>query len=97
MKWTKESPHGAQGVSFEGTGRGRRREDFKLIGLLGNGTFGSVALAKKIPTGGPSLSEEVFALKFVPNDRVLNIEEQLAIFSWCSCSHTSRQKDYCAT
>ena len=79
MKWTKESPHGAQGVSFEGTGRGRRREDFKLIGLLGNGTFGSVALAKKIPTGDPSLSEEVFALKFVPNDRVSKIEKEVLL------------------
>ena len=79
MKWTEESPTGVKGLSFEGTGRERRREDFQLIGILGDGAFGSVALAKKISTCAHISSEEVLALKFVPNDRVTKIEKEVLL------------------
>ena len=77
LKWTKQLPHGTQEVSFEGTERGRRRQDFKLTGLLGNGIYGRVPLAKKKSTGGRSSSEEVFALKFVSKECVSKVEKEV--------------------
>jgi serine/threonine protein kinase len=79
LKWTKESPHTAyfDGVTFEKPGRGGRRKDFKVFGLLGEGAFGRVLLAKKKSTGGHSSSEEVLALKFVPNKRVSDFEKEV--------------------
>ena len=79
MKWTEESPHGANGVSFEETGRGRRREDFELIGLLSDGAYGRVALAKKKSTGGHCSSEEMFVLKFVNKERVSRTEKEVLL------------------
>jgi len=79
MKWTKESPHSAvfDGVTFEETKRGGRREDFKVIGLLAEGGFGSVVLAKKKSTDDRSSSEEVLALKFVSNLHVSEAEKEV--------------------
>ena len=87
-KWTKESPHSAQfdGISFEETERGHRREetglrlsDFKRIKRLDQGSYGEVVLAKKKSTGGHSYCEEVFALKIVPNKRVSRVEKEVPI------------------
>ena len=79
LKWTKESPHSEyfDGVTFEETERGGRREDFKVLGILGEGKFGSVVLAKKKSTGGRSCSEEMLALKFVSNKLVSEIEKDV--------------------
>jgi hypothetical protein len=64
-----ETLHNAHfdGVAFEKPERRGRREDFKVFALLGEGSFGSVVLAKKKSTGGHSSSEEVLAIKFVFN------------------------------
>lgn len=66
---TDETVHTANfdGIAFEKTERRGRREDFKVFALLGEGSFGSVVLAKKKSTGGHSSSEEVLALRFVFN------------------------------
>ena len=81
-------PYTAQfdGIYFEETERGHQREerrlrlsDFKLIGILGEGRFGNVILAIKKSTGGHSSSEELFALKFVPNKLVSKIEKEVFI------------------
>jgi serine/threonine protein kinase len=79
FKWTKESPHSTYFYiyTFEKTDRGGRKEIFKVFGLLGEGTFGQVALAKKKSTGGHSSSEEVVAIKFVPNNKVSAIEKEV--------------------
>ena len=79
LKWTKESPHSVyfDGITFEKTERGGRRVDFKVFGLLGKGAFCSVLLAKKKSTVGHSSSEEVFALKFVPNKLVSEVEKEV--------------------
>ena len=76
LKWTKESPHSEyfDGLTFEETEWGGRREDFKVFGLLGEGRFGSIVLAKKKSTGG---REEVLALKFVPNKLVSDVEKDV--------------------
>jgi hypothetical protein len=87
-KGIQESPHSAQcdDISFEETEQGRRREesglrlsDFKQIKLLGKGGFGQVVLAKKKSTGDHRSSEEEFALKFVPNERVCEVEKEVFI------------------
>ena len=57
--------------------RGGRREDFKLCGHLGKGTFGIVIKAKKKSTGDHSSSEEVVALKIVPNYKVSKVEKEV--------------------
>jgi serine/threonine protein kinase len=73
-------------ISFEETERRRQREErglrlsnFKKIKHLGEVGFGEVVLAKKKSTGGHSSSEEVFALKFVPNKRVSGFEKEVLI------------------
>jgi len=79
LKWTKESPNSkySDGVTFEETERGGRREDFKVFGLLGAGGFGRVVLAKKKSTDGSSCSKELLALKFVPNKLVYKVEREV--------------------
>jgi len=86
FKWTKESPHSTYFYiyTFEKTDRGGRKEIFKVFGLLGEGTFGQVALAKKKSTGGHSSSEEVVAIKFVPNNSVCDREGSTLSSSWPS-------------
>ena len=76
LTWTKESPDSVyfDGITFERRGR---REDFKVFGLLGNGGFGSVMQAKKKSTGDHSSSEEVVALKIVPNEKVTKAEKEV--------------------
>jgi serine/threonine protein kinase len=54
-------------------------KDFKIIGGLGAGSFGQVVLAKKKSTGGHSSSEEVFALKLVPNKLVSKVEKEFLV------------------
>ena len=73
---TKESSDSADfdGITFE---RGGRREDFKVFGLLGKGGFGSVVQAKKKSTGDHSCSEEMVALKIVPNQKVYKFEKEV--------------------
>ena len=73
LTWTKESPHSADfdGITFE---RGGRTEDFKVFGLMGNGR---VMQAKKKLTGDHSSSEEVVALKMVPNKKHFKVEKQV--------------------
>jgi len=46
---------------------------------LGAGSFGQVKLAKKKSTGGHCSSEEVFALKIVPNELVCEVEKQVLV------------------
>jgi len=79
LKWTKESPHTeySDGVTFEETEGGGRREDFKVFALIAEGGFGSVVLAKKKSTGGSTCSEELLALKFVPNKDVFEDEKEV--------------------
>jgi len=74
LTWTRASPHSADfdGITFE---RGGRREDFEVFGLLGKGGFGSVMKAKKKSTGDHSSSEEMVALKKVPNKKVRKVEK----------------------
>ena len=71
--WTKESPHSAyfDGITFV---RGGQREDFKVLGLLGNGR---VRQAKKKSTGDHNSSEEVVALKIVPNKKHFKVEKEV--------------------
>ena len=79
MKWIKESPNGAyfDGITVEKTELGGRKEDIKVVGLLGEGALGRILLANKRSTGGHVSKEEVLALKFVPNKRV---EVDMAVF-----------------
>jgi len=84
----EKSSHNAQfhGISFEETERDHGREekglcleDFNILEQLGKGSFGHVVLAKKKSTGGHSSSEELFALKLVPNKLVCEVEKEILV------------------
>jgi len=69
-------------ICLEESQRGHRREerglcfeDFKIIRRLGQGGFGNVVLARK--EGGLSSSDEVFAIKLVPNKMVCEVEKEV--------------------
>jgi serine/threonine protein kinase len=48
-----------------------------MIKYLERGAFGKVVLAKKKSTGSHNSSEEVFALKFIPNKHVSGVEKEV--------------------
>jgi len=56
-----------------------RLKDFEIIELLGSGSFGKVLLARKKSKLGKSSREEKLALKFVPRQRVLEVEKRVFI------------------
>ena len=73
-------------ISLEEGEQGHRREergfcleDFKIIKCLDKGGFGQVVLAKKKSAGGHSFSEEVCALKLVPNELVSVVEREVLV------------------
>jgi len=80
LKWIKESPNSVHfdGITVEKTELGGRKDDFKVVGLLGEGAIGRVLLANKKSTGGHISREEVLALEFVPNKRVKEVK--VAVF-----------------
>jgi serine/threonine protein kinase len=84
----EKSPQTPQfyGISMQENKQGHRREerglclqDFKIIQILGEGSFGQVLLAKKKSTCGHSSSEEVFAIKRVPNKFVSAVEKEVLL------------------
>ena len=56
-----------------------RLRDFEIIELLGSGSFGNVILARKKSKLDKSCREEKLALKFVPHQRVLEVEKGVFI------------------
>ena len=78
--WKFTKARGSQHTSFFSDiklERGGRREVFEVCGRLGKGASCIVFKAKKKPTGDHSSSEEVVALKVVPNAKVSKVEKEV--------------------